>query len=500
MANLDNNEIRSDELRIQLDVIVGVLMDCEGVCQVFNDYFKTGYTLGDALDRDLFSMYSQSELSDEDYDYIEEVIKSIGFELGKRFFPYSEIISDDDLNILSNYLDEKSCSCSQVSLLKVYEDLYEPVFIKTMIEQNNYTSIKKVLDHYYPNKYRIVDNLIIFSDNNSSEHELSRLLKRKGTALSIDCIQSEIKSLSSDEIYQLLSKDTNSLGIVKVDSKSYNHIDNFHLNDLFHGILKSTLSDSFTSSEMIDIDYLYSEINTRLGESNYLSVTYDINSPYCLGNLIVYYYPNLIFANGFIKKNQNKRLVDQIMDDFLQHDVINSNLFDHVMRKYKRQQWGYFENILRYYVRIDKDTFIRNGMITFDVKTIDSCLDHFLSRGYCAITTISTFSIFPTVGYPWNIYLLFSYLYSFSERFTIIPPIQGISRDFHGIIVFKNTYSSFNQVCAKCLVDAGFSNDQLNDESAVGEYLKKMGFISRVRGSFGTIVSIAKAMEVDENV
>lgn len=426
---------------------------------------------------------------------------SSGITIGRSVFPYAVVMSAEDSSIVSNYLDEKSINHTRISLLKVYEDLYNSVFINTMLDSSNYPYIKDLMNYYYPDKYNFSENDVVFSDDSSKSEELVAILKRNGTPMTLDSIQGEAQTLTASEISDLLLRHSTELGIIKVDIKTYSHIDYFHLNDQFYEITDKVVSNSLTNSDMADIDYIYSETNARFGSSDHLSLYYDINSPFCLANILVYHNAELSYANGFIyKQNQSKRLVDQINAEFLKYDTIDNVLFDHIMRKYKRQQWSYLENILDNFVRVNKDTFVRKEMIVFDVPAIDQCLSHFLTKGYCAITSITSYALFPNVGFPWNHYLLFSFVYSFSDTYTMITPKQGITRDFHGIIVFKDTFSSLDEVCARCLHDAGFTNDQLNNETLVGEYLKKMGFISRVRGSFGSIISMAKALGVEEDV
>ncbi|SHK78025.1 hypothetical protein SAMN05216582_11740 [Selenomonas ruminantium] len=88
-------------------------------------------------------------------------------------------------------------------------------------------------------------------------------------------------------------------------------------------------------------------------------------------------------------------------------------------------------------VRIDGDTFVKDSMITFDAKKIDSFIEENICTGkYMSLKLISSvISNFPSVeNYRWTGYLLESYIYSFSEKFQLMNSSFS-ENDFNGVMV-----------------------------------------------------------------
>ena len=477
-------------------------MDVDWTLSIFNTKFHNGYVINSDIHRDQFAEYAGLSPVDIDYAFVEDVIIRNGLRIGNnRVLPINSILQKDSIDVIVGYIEHiKKQGYNSLSLLRIYDDLYDDVFICSKLDRGNAILLKNVLEYYYPGKYECNGETIIFDNDKTCECEIVNILIEEARALSIEEIKEKVRSLSSEDVDRIM-ENSNQYDIIKVDAKKYMHFDSFNFDQDFLDTLAQLLMDYFKVNDSIDNDELYEELIARLGSKDYLTM-YGINSSFCLANIVVHIYPDLSNKFGILSKNSARnRIVDDVMDDFLKYDVITKTIFDTIMKKYHRQQWCYFENILQEYVRIDENTFIKKEKINFPVEEIDQSIARMTIDGYCPISNITTYVGFPSIGYPWNRFVLFSFIYSYSNMFRMICSDSGIPRNFQGIIAVKSKYSSFEQVCAQYLIDSGFTMDQLDNDQLVGEQLKNNGYITRVRkGHYGSIMSIAKSLRAGLDV
>lgn len=81
----------------------------------------------------------------------------------------------------------------------------------------------------------------------------------------------------------------------------------------------------------------------------------------------------------------------------------------------------YWETVLQEAVRINQEELVNRNNIHFDVAAIDAVLDEFCPGKYEGLKQLPDALLFhlPGCGFPWNKYLLYSYLFAFSKRFML---------------------------------------------------------------------------------
>jgi len=138
-------------------------------------------------------------------------------------------------------------------------------------------------------------------------------------------------------------------------------------------------------------------------------------------------------------------------------------------------------------VRIDKDTYVADRFIDFDVDGIDAALDHFVHGQYTPLTTVTTFAIFPHCGQAWNLFLLESYVRRFSRRFRFESP--SVNNRNTGCIVQRYSRLDYDGIMVDAIAN---SNLTLNDENAVAEFLFENGYRgSRQKAKLSDIIKQA---------
>ena len=124
-------------------------------------------------------------------------------------------------------------------------------------------------------------------------------------------------------------------------------------------------------------------------------------------------------------------------------------------------------------VRVDKNRFISNKGVNFDIDEIDKVLSSFITDHFVAIRDITTFAMFPICGQSWNHYLLESFCYKYSRKFSL--HVIHFNDKNVGIIADKNYNKSYAEMLA---IQLARSDVELNSE-IIGSYLFNTGYMAK---------------------
>ena len=480
-------------------------MDDKMILDIFNSCFSRGYVLGSELSRDNFSMSCDREVSELEFRHVEEVICNNGLQLnGSQYYPFSVIVNEEQCCELVTYLQKiQNGGHSKIDLLKVYDDLYDDLFIYTKLDRDHYHLLRNILDHYCPHSYVFQNNSVIFSEK-SNENEIVSVLKNAGYPLSISEIKSNVMTMADSDIDSIFwSRDIKKMDILKVDPHHFTHIDCLNLDIYFHEAFLQVASSLDLDNNQIDAEKFYSVFDAALGGNNALDSNYQISTPMFLMTVVNHLHPEYVIRGGYIgKASISSSLQDRVMAEFRQYDLFTDEIYDAIMRKYHRQQWAYLDLLLKEYVRVSEKEFVRKDKVCFPTAEIDEALSRFLLPGYCSVLNISTFADFPAINIIWNRYVLVSYLCSAPTKYRFDYAGGRVPSNFVGVIHSKTDSLAFDDICAKYLVDCGLSMDELDNENVVGDHLKRSGFLTRVRkGQYlSQIIMKAKTLRVEQDV
>ena len=140
-------------------------------------------------------------------------------------------------------------------------------------------------------------------------------------------------------------------------------------------------------------------------------------------------------------------------------------------------------------IRTDKNTFIADCHIVFDIKAIDKAIEYFLHDGdYIPLKSVLTFAMFPACGQQWNLFILESYCRRFSSSFRFDSPV--FSSKNAGVIIRK---SCILKNYIHIMADAVSKSDVLLYDNEVLGFLYEKGYIGRKANSnIRTIINMAK--------
>ena len=125
-------------------------------------------------------------------------------------------------------------------------------------------------------------------------------------------------------------------------------------------------------------------------------------------------------------------------------------------------------------IRTGRNSFIAEKYVNFDVSTADGAIEHFLHGGeYVPLKAVVTFAMFPPCGQTWNLFLLESYCWRFSEMFRFES--LAVNSKNAGVIIRKNSKLSYLDIMA----DAVEKANVVLKENAVMQFLFENGYVGK---------------------
>ena len=124
-------------------------------------------------------------------------------------------------------------------------------------------------------------------------------------------------------------------------------------------------------------------------------------------------------------------------------------------------------------VRVDKNRFVANRLVNFSIDEIDTVLAGFVTDNFCAIRDVTTFAMFPLCGQNWNHYLLESFCYKYSRKYSL--HVIHFNDKNAGIIAEKDFNKKYNEMLAIALAR---TDVELSPE-VIGQYLFNTGYMAK---------------------
>ncbi|MCI8605656.1 MAG: hypothetical protein HFG72_02110 [Hungatella sp.] len=137
----------------------------------------------------------------------------------------------------------------------------------------------------------------------------------------------------------------------------------------------------------------------------------------------------------------------------------------------------YFDNIYENAFRINRMEFVSKRYAAFDVKKTDMAIDRFCTGDYISLGEIHQFGSFPYGGFPWNVFLLESYVAGFSEKYKLLHMRYGEETVSGAIVKKAAAYKDFDDL----LVHIFAVGTVIYDRKEALEYLWDRGFIAKRR-------------------
>jgi len=140
-------------------------------------------------------------------------------------------------------------------------------------------------------------------------------------------------------------------------------------------------------------------------------------------------------------------------------------------------------------VRIDKNDYVADKYVHFDIDAIDDAIEFVVKNDYLPLKAFTIFSAFPDCGQTWNLFLLESYCRRFSRKFRFDTP--SVNSRNAGAVIRRSCGLNYTEIMA----DAVANSDISLNSAAAGRFLFDSGYTGKSTTSkAGEIISKAKAM------
>ena len=197
--------------------------------------------------------------------------------------------------------------------------------------------------------------------------------------------------------------------------ETFSHISKININEEERKNIRNTAKKKCAAHGFISFPDL--PIETIAEHNHYLSITAIHNAVFriCLSDKydrkgkIIFQKGDTVDASSIIR-NYCQNTEKCTLKDLL-------NLEEELTGEVHR--WLSMEAGNKYLIRIDKNTYVADKYVYFDIDKIDGAIKLFMKSDYLPLKSFSTFVNFPDCGQVWNLFLLESYCRRFSRGLSI---------------------------------------------------------------------------------
>lgn len=394
---------------------------------------------------------------------IAEIIRTNGLEDGGRFY----FISDDNAENLRSLLDEILSAHSIAYYNKIYErhadfftamHIFSPKVLKKILQTNGG-------GHFY------FDEFCSAKRATRLKYEVSKIFMATEKSLSLDDLQDKLPYVPSEKILAVL------------DTKRY---------------LPTSAGRYITVSKIqFDTEEIHAakqQIISAIDANGYaLPEDYDLTSNFALNpELAERDLRNVIcekfFSDDFIKRgkkffrkgeivkwNKETSATERIRKFIAEHDELSAKELFAFAKKYDPAPSVALYVAYETMIRVDKNLFVKDALINFDVDEVDEALTSFVQGKIISLRGVTSFTGFLSVaGYSWNLFLLESFLRKFSRQYVYATPAAN-SANVGAIYPKSMTFEDYLDVQAAAVVQEKIPLEK----SAVEEFLIGQGFRAR---------------------
>jgi hypothetical protein len=422
--------------------------------------FKNGYRITSNIDFQRLKNYYVDEYGEGFYSEAEGLdafVKSVAVVFDDRAYMYDEEV----IEVVCTYLEQMDSPCIYIDTFfeKYSEELYNfGIFSVDMLRafiEKNYTDVFCKRDYVY-------------LQADASPSDLIRQVFDERETWSFDELFERLPCLKQDTIRAAL----NGSEYLRIATGVYTHIDNLDLPDS-----EGEKIVSFVWERLQSRDYV---IANELDLSRFEEL-----NPHCPFSAIRDAVYNKFLADHYSKSGQvitrigEKLRVLDILEQYCREAETASfeelNSFEATFDPEGKTHSACLIAAHNVMVRVSADLFVEESKVSFDVDRTDEAIALYCRDNFIPLKSVVDFSLFPYAGYPWNLFLLESYVRKFSRIFKY--DVRAVNSSNIGVIVRKSfTYSEYDDILAIALAKSSLA---LNNKKAVGDYLFDNGYIGR---------------------
>lgn len=460
----------------------------EKYIKILEKYFsENGYQPGRAIARARFRKFYLEEYGTDvpnSDEQMEGVLRKIGVMRDGRIYPKQDEAQNELVDqILADIQGAFQEGASAVYVRAVYEKYEQPLLEEMHIYQADALTpvllenkkIKLYLQYnsYFTNQCGIGD----------TEKDLERLMKEFHVPQTYAQIHEKLWYVPFDKMKSLLASNKS---MIRVSQGTYFYAPNFPISPQEQSALAAAIQEKLHYRSFITGVELLSLIREKFPSIAANAEAFpDAGIRDCLGYLL----RNRFAFRGAIISATGTEL--QMGDVFAEFARSHETLPVDELKSFAGEMNApiYWDAVLEEMVRVSEDLLVRKERIVFDVPKIDAILEELCPQQYMPLKEIQLFLQFPNIGYPWNTFVLESYLFIASRKFRLLHNCFGATAAC-GVIVRANAaFADYEEV----LTDALSRSNALGSTKAALQYLVDAGFQQkRVYAGIERVLQTAK--------
>ena len=270
-----------------------------------------------------------------------------------------------------------------------------------------------------------------------------------GRIVSLDELRKEFPFLSRKTIRQRIDREV----ILETKNERYLHVENVCFDENDYREIGEYIASELRTSAPLTYNRLFEVLPEHFAEC--LRDLYK-DSKDLMCQLLEKQYGNLykFGTSGITRVGDGTSGLDALLDNEFDHQArITMTDIEAWMKRIGTTSYStVFTYIYDHFCRISESDFVKAEDVTFDIGTIDEMLDAQRSGDYLLMKDI-TFDQFPYAGYQWNKYLLYSYIYRYSQRYKLRNAVHfPVKRGEGGLAVIKSMNKKYDELLSDYLL------------------------------------------------
>ena len=335
-------------------------------------------------------------------NFIVKIIRANGIENGGRFYFLSDVASENIRHFFNDLLSKNpivyySAAYERHADFFISLNVFAPEVLKKILQETG--------GHFYFDEFCAASRAIRL------DYEVARIFMTAGKALSLDDLQSKLPYVPAEKIY-LPTVAGKFIPVSKVQ------FDADEINEAKQQISFYVERNGCAAPEDYDLSSNFA-LNPELAERDLLNIIHDkfLSADFVKRG-------KKFFKKGDAVKRIKKGTLLNHLREFIaeQKELPIEKLFAFAQSLEIHPSAALYCTHEQM-VRVDKDLFIKDTLITFDVDGVDEALTSFVQGKIIPLRGVTSFTGFPPVaGYSWNLFLLESFLRKFSRQYVYATP------------------------------------------------------------------------------
>lgn len=439
--------------------------------KVLEESFKNGLKLGNVLVRKrFFIIYEGMFCKTINFceSEFENLLYQIGFYYNNLIFPPS-ILTEYKKNQILSYINKSLNSGAVIYYSALYE-IFKDILNGYIYD---YIMLKSYLNFVNNQEFFCGEEYISLNKNVKCDlkKEIIEIFINAGKPLTYDELYAKLPNIDKAQI-NIILRDREFITNYKGSSCFYSGI--FYCSEEDIAEIKQFLRRRINENGATSGAELFSFIKSNLPDM--YETNYEITELGFRNALRLQLEDEFDFKGDVISLDGQKIDKTDLVKNFCSER--ESFTFEELYEfRSKINGQSYFDVVFLYAVRVNENQFIRKDKILFETEKVDAAIESFFETDYLPIEDVIYFTHFPTMDFPWNEYLLESFVYAYSEKFTLFHKSFNQSIATGAIVRKHSSIRTFEDLLIKVLQDNKVNGEIMTVDAAF-DFLREHKYIS----------------------